>query len=74
MEHLSANRIGSAIYYPVPLHKQECFAKLPSFGESLPVCEKMVEEVLSIPIYPKLTAEQLDYVVNTLATAFAGLG
>jgi len=74
MEHLSANRIGSAIYYPVPLHKQECFAKLPSFGESLPVCEKMVEEVLSIPIYPELTAEQLDYVVNTLATAFAGLG
>ena len=71
MEHLSANRIGSAIYYPVPLHKQECFAKLPSFGESLPVCEKMAEEVLSIPIYPELSAEQIDHVVKTLATAFA---
>ena len=74
MEHLSANRIGSAIYYPVPLHKQECFAKLPSFGESLPICEKMAEEVLSIPIYPELSAEQLAHVVSTLATAFAGLG
>jgi len=69
MEHLSANKIGSAIYYPVPLHRQECFSNLPSFEESLPVCEKMSDEVLSIPIYPELFAEQIDYVIKTIANA-----
>ena len=68
-EHLAANNIGSAIYYPVPMHQQECFAHLPSFGESLPVCEKMAGEVLSIPVYPELTEEQFCHVVDTLANA-----
>ena len=67
--HLAANNIGSAIYYPVALHQQECFAHLPNFGELLPVCEKMAEEVLSIPIYPELTEEQLGHVADTLANA-----
>ncbi|SVA59904.1 uncharacterized protein METZ01_LOCUS112758 [marine metagenome] len=67
--HLAANNIGSAIYYPVPLHQQECFAHLPNFGESLPVCEKMAGEVLSIPIYPELTEEQLGHVTDMLANA-----
>ena len=67
--HLAANNIGSAIYYPVALHQQECFAHLPNFGESLPVCEKMAGEVLSIPIYPELTEEQLGHVADTLANA-----
>ena len=69
MEHLSANNVGSAIYYPVPLHRQECFSNLPSFEESLPVCEKMADEVLSIPIYPELSTEQIDHVINTIANA-----
>jgi dTDP-4-amino-4,6-dideoxygalactose transaminase len=67
--HLAANNIGSAIYYPVALHQQECFAHLPNFGEVLPVCEKMAGEVLSIPIYPELTEEQLGHVADTLANA-----
>ncbi|MBC8244909.1 MAG: DegT/DnrJ/EryC1/StrS family aminotransferase [Verrucomicrobia bacterium] len=67
--HLTANHIGSAIYYPVPLHRQECFAPLPSFGESLPVCEKMAEEVLSLPVYPELSEAQLGHVADTLANA-----
>jgi dTDP-4-amino-4,6-dideoxygalactose transaminase len=53
----------------VALHQQECFAHLPNFGESLPVCEKMAGEVLSIPIYPELTEEQLGHVADTLANA-----
>jgi len=67
--HLAANDIGSAIYYPVPLHRQECFAHLPSFGESLPVCEKMAGEVLSIPVYPEMSEAQLGHVADTLVNA-----
>ena len=67
--HLVANNIGSAIYYPVPLHRQECFAHLPSFDESLAVCEKMAGEVLSIPVYPELSENQLIHVADTLANA-----
>ena len=67
--HLAANNIGSAIYYPVALHQQECFAHLPNFGESLPVCEKMAAEVLSIPIYPELTEGQIGHVTDMLANA-----
>tara|TARA_B100001250_G_scaffold140419_1_gene120279 strand:+ start:1141 stop:2277 length:1137 start_codon:yes stop_codon:yes gene_type:complete len=67
--HLASNNIGSAIYYPVALHQQECFAHVPNFGESLPVCEQLAGEVLSIPIYPGLTEEQLGHVADTLANA-----
>ena len=67
--HLASNNIGSAIYYPVPLHRQECFAHLPSFDESLPVCEKMADEALSIPVYPELSEDQLSHVADTLANA-----
>ena len=66
---LAATDIGSAIYYPVPLHRQECFAHLPSFGESLPVCEKMAGEVLSIPVYPEMSEAQLGHVADTLVNA-----
>ena len=69
MEHLAANQIGSAIYYPVPLHRQECFSNLAGVEARLPICEKMADEVLSIPIYPELSAEQIDHVINTIANA-----
>ena len=69
MEHLAANQIGSAIYYPVPLHRQECFSNLAGVEARLPICEKMADEVLSIPIYPELSTEQIDHVINTIANA-----
>ena len=69
MEHLAANQIGSAIYYPVPLHRQECFSNLAGVEARLPICEKMADEVLSIPIYPELSPEQIDHVINTIANA-----
>ena len=69
MEHLAANQIGSAIYYPVPLHRQECFSNLAGVEARLPICEKMADEVLSIPIYPELATEQIDQVINTIANA-----
>lgn len=69
MEHLAANQIGSAIYYPVPLHRQECFSNLDGVEAGLPICEKMADEVLSIPIYPELSTKQIDHVINTIANA-----
>lgn len=63
---LSVRGVGSAIYYPVPLHKQECFATVAA-AASLPVAEQLARECLSLPIYPELTREQLDTVAESVA-------
>ncbi len=69
--HLKAKGIGSAVYYPVPLHLQPCFAYL-GYGEgAFPESEKAAKEVLSIPIYPEMTSSQLDEVVGAIR-AFYG--
>lgn len=63
--------IGSEIYYPVPFHQQECFAHLKS--TALPESEKAAREVLSIPVYPELTHEQLEHTTGAVR-AFFGRG
>jgi len=69
--HLKKNAIGSEIYYPLPLHLQECFKELGYRRGDLPVSEEAAESVLSIPIYPELTAEQRDYIFTTIAGFYA---
>ncbi|HEY8991957.1 MAG TPA: DegT/DnrJ/EryC1/StrS family aminotransferase, partial [Luteolibacter sp.] len=64
--HLSAAGIGCEIYYPVPLHRQECFADLPA--APCPVSDALAEEVLSIPIYPELVQNQLEEVAAAFAS------
>ncbi len=62
--YLKERNIDSAIYYPVPLHLQECFMYLGYREGSLPVSEKAAAEVLALPIFPGLTTGQIDKVID----------
>ncbi len=64
--HLKAKGIGSAIYYPIPLHRQPCFADLGYAAGSLPQSERAAAEVLSLPIFPELTQQQIDHVIAAI--------
>jgi dTDP-4-amino-4,6-dideoxygalactose transaminase len=66
-DHLQANRIGTEIYYPVPFHRQECFADVPRAAAGFPVADRAAERVLALPIYAELTEEQQRHVVTCLA-------
>jgi dTDP-4-amino-4,6-dideoxygalactose transaminase len=70
MKHLSEHEIGCAIYYPLPLHLQECFADLGGKKGDCPVSEEMAQKVVSIPIYGELSQAQLDHVVNTIKSFY----
>src|SRR5436190_36848 len=65
-EHLSKNGVGCAVYYPLPLHQQECFIKMGAGGGSLPESEKASREVLAIPVYPELKEDEIKYVAKTV--------
>lgn len=63
--------IGSDIYYPVPLHMQECFRDLGYKEGDLPASEKVAKEILALPIYPESTREQREYVVSVIEKTLA---
>jgi dTDP-4-amino-4,6-dideoxygalactose transaminase len=64
--HLKASGIGTMVYYPRPLHQQRLYAASGYGAVSLPVCERLSGEVLSLPIYPELTEEQQNDVAGAV--------
>jgi dTDP-4-amino-4,6-dideoxygalactose transaminase len=66
-KHLSAEKIGTGIHYPVPLHLQKAYAGLGYSEGSFPVAERVAPELLSLPMFPQLTPEEQRRVVDAVA-------
>ena len=65
--YLKDKRVGTEIYYPFPLHLQNCYKNLGHKKGSFPISEQTAEQVLSLPIYAELSDSHLTYVVDTIA-------
>ena len=70
--YLNAENIGSAVYYPVPLHLQPCFAGLGYQAGDFPIAEQASREVLSLPIHPFIGRDEQDYVVEKIRSFYRG--
>jgi dTDP-4-amino-4,6-dideoxygalactose transaminase len=65
-KYLAENGIGSAVFYPKPLHLQDCFVELGYRDGDMPAAERLCREVLSLPLYPELQPDQIEYVAGTV--------
>jgi dTDP-4-amino-4,6-dideoxygalactose transaminase len=70
-QYLNGKGIGTEIYYPIPLHLQECYRSLGYLPGSLPESEKAARETVALPIYPELTLRQQRKVVQAIKHFYA---
>ncbi len=70
-EHLAGRAIGSAVYYPIPLHRQPALGRFHPEGLELPVAERAAERALSLPMFPELTDDEVATVTSALDAFFA---
>lgn len=66
MEHLKTRSVGTKVYYPIPLHRQECFSYLGYKEGEFPESERAARETVALPVYPEMTEEQQVYVVDAI--------
>jgi dTDP-4-amino-4,6-dideoxygalactose transaminase len=71
---LAQRGVSTEIYYPLPLHRQECVANAGFARAALPVSEKAASEVLALPIYPELSAEDKEYVAQLISRFYRAVG
>jgi dTDP-3-amino-3,4,6-trideoxy-alpha-D-glucose transaminase len=67
-EHLDAHGIASAVHYPIPIHRTEAYADLGMEAGSLPVAERLAEEILTLPLFPTMSDEDVDRIVDAVRT------
>jgi dTDP-4-amino-4,6-dideoxygalactose transaminase len=67
LEHLQSKGIGAGIHYPIPLHRQPAYLKQGYGDVRLPITEQVASEVISLPMYPELSREQIEYVAHAVS-------
>lgn len=70
-QYLQQHGVGTEIYYPLPLHLQECFAYLGYHAGDFPVSEQLAAESLALPIYPELPPDALEFTCQCIASFFS---
>lgn len=69
-DHMTANNISCGLYYPLPLHLQESLRCFGYKKGDLPETERAADETLALPMFPELTEEEQDYVIDTLGNFY----
>ena len=67
--HLQEKGVGCAVHYPVPIHLQEACRNLGYTKGAFPIAENLADEFLSLPMFPELTEEQIEYVARCVSEA-----
>ncbi|MGH2488231.1 MAG: DegT/DnrJ/EryC1/StrS family aminotransferase, partial [Candidatus Limnocylindria bacterium] len=74
VESLRERGVGTGVYYPIPVHRQKPFIDLGYGDQSFPVSERLAEEVVSIPVHPGLSDEDVDAVIAAVNATTSELG